>query len=213
MLTPIEDRLGFAIPVAGNLCWRASWPLLLALLVGVLLVVLSRQLPDSSAMPAGSLGDWDIPRLVAYLNGKGLGLRLVSTRADGLVAGDAFLTTTGGDWLELNELPKVPELIHRWSGTLYCLRKTETIDWSDRVAFWGDCCLDAEPFLLFGDRELLARVRAALRMQLSSRSSLGASAPFGFQSMGKSEEPGRFGGKALKPARVLTKERSRIVLD
>jgi hypothetical protein len=177
MTTAMVDRPGFSTPAVSQLFWRAGWPFLAALLAGALLAITVRQRLDSYATPAGPLDDWDIPRLVDHLNGKGLGLRLVSTRKDGLLDGDAFLTTTDRDWLDLNELPKVPQLIHRWPGTLYCQRKTGENDWSDRVAYWGDCCLEAGPFLLFGDRELLARVRAALSAPIPPGDSPAAPTP------------------------------------
>jgi hypothetical protein len=69
-------------------------------------------------------------------------------------------------------MPKVRERIHSWRGTLFCLRKSGENDWSDLVLSWGDCCLEAGPFLFFGDRELLARVRAALSALDSSGDSL-----------------------------------------
>src|SRR5262249_41093505 len=137
MTTAILDRPGFSTPDVSKLFWRAGWPFLAALLAGGLLAVTVRQRLDSYATQAGPLNDWDIPQLVAHLNAKGLGLRLVSTRKDGLLDGDAFLTTTNRDWPDLNELPKVPQLVHRWPGTLYCQRKTVEDGWSDRVAYWG----------------------------------------------------------------------------
>jgi hypothetical protein len=141
---------------------RLGGPFLAVALAGALLAVLIRQCLDSPQPSAGPPDDWSIPQLVAYLNGKGLGLRMVSTRKDGIIDQNAFLTTTDRDWKELNGVPKVQEQMHCWSGTLFCLRKASESDWPDRVRFWGDCCLEAGPFVLFGDRELLARVEAAL---------------------------------------------------
>ena len=150
------------MPDVSKLSWRAGLPVLAALLAGVVLAVSIGQRQGGPAAPAGRLDDWDIPRLVAYLNGQGLGLRMVPTRKDGIASQNAFLTTTDQDWADLNDLGKIREQIDRWRGTLYCRQKTGEKDWSDQVHYWGDCCLEAGPFIFFGDRELLARVRAAL---------------------------------------------------
>jgi hypothetical protein len=144
-----------------KLSWRACWPLLPALLAGALLTVTMAQRRDGAATPAVSLDDWDIPQLAAYLNDEGLGLRLVSTQKDGVIHHTAFLTTTDQEWIDLNHLPKTRQKIDRWQGSLYCERSPFG-DWSNQTHQWGDCCLVVGPFLLFGDRELLDRVRAAL---------------------------------------------------
>src|SRR5262249_40297666 len=103
------------------------------------------------------------PQLVAHLNGEGLPLRLVSNRKDGVVAHTAYLTITGRTWEDLIGLRVYPEEIRHWRCTLYCERGTGSEDnWSDLSQLWGDCCLVVGPFLFFGDRELLGRVRAAL---------------------------------------------------
>jgi hypothetical protein len=115
------------------------------------------------ATAAAPLDDWDVPRLVACLNGKGLGLRVVSTLKGGGGSDRlAFLTTTDQGWEELSRLPRGRPQIDRWRGTLYCERGPAGGDWADLKREWGDCCLVVGPFLLFGDRELLGRVRAAL---------------------------------------------------
>jgi hypothetical protein len=120
-------------------------------------------------IPAVPLDDWDVPRLVAHLNAEGLRLRLVPTQQDGVVAQRAFLTTTSKDWAELNCLSRIPECIDRWQGCLYCERSTtRTGSWDDQVQEWGDCCLVVGPFLFFGDRDLLERIRAALTGSLRS---------------------------------------------
>jgi hypothetical protein len=78
-----------------NLSWRAGWLLVSAFLAGAVLVLGVGPRKRGPTSPALPLDDWDIPRLVAHLNGKGLGVRAVSTEADVVVHGTAFLTTTG----------------------------------------------------------------------------------------------------------------------
>jgi hypothetical protein len=112
--------------------------------------------------PTVQMDDWDIPRLVAYLNGKGLGLRLISTYKDGAVGPAAFLTTTDKSWTDLNRLQNDPELIDMWQGILHCDCGRSGEYWSSQKRRWCDCCAIVGPFLLYGDRELLGRVCAAL---------------------------------------------------
>jgi hypothetical protein len=156
------------MPDFRNFSWRAGLPLVAALLVWTVVAVMLQLHSHCPAMPGGPSDDWDIPQLVAYLNARGLGLRLVSGRKDGLLEREAFLTTTDRSWADLNELPKVRQFLHLWSGTLFCQRKRGESDRSSARENWGDCYLETGPFLLFGDRELLARVRAAFGPPLLS---------------------------------------------
>jgi hypothetical protein len=148
--------------IGNELSGRACWPLLAALLAGALLAVWARQRTSGPAAPAPPLDGWDIPRLAAHLNGEGLGLRMVATQKDGAVHQTAFLTTTGKGWEDLNRLPKDLNQINRWQGTLYCERVPGGDGWPGLAHPSDDCCLVVGPFLLYGDRELLGRVRAAL---------------------------------------------------
>jgi len=142
--------------------WRACWFLVPALLAGVLLVFCNRQGSDHTARPVVPLDDWGIRQLAAFLNDEGLGLRLVVTGNDAACP-NAFMTTTNKGWEELNGLVKHPERIGDWQGVLYCehaqgLQAT----WPSMTPHWGGCCLVVGPFLFFGDKQLLGRVRAAL---------------------------------------------------
>lgn len=149
--------------VESKLFWRAFWPLASSLVAGALLVHFVRQRTGGPATAAAPLDDWDVPRLVDFLNGKGLGLRVVSTLKDnGGTDRMAFLTTTDQGWEELSRLPRGRSQVERWRGTLYCERGPAGGDWADLKRQWGDCCLVAGPFLLYGDRALLGRLRAAM---------------------------------------------------
>jgi hypothetical protein len=133
---------------------RLSWFLVPALLAGVLLVFWTGLGRDHTASPVVPLHDWDIPRLVAFLNEEGM---------DVVLCPNAFLTTTNKGWEELNALVKQPEGIEQWQGVLYCehVQSVEATRLS-RTQPWGDCCLIVGPCLFFCDPQLLARVRAAL---------------------------------------------------
>jgi hypothetical protein len=158
-----------------NFSWRAGLPLLAAFFVGALLAISLGHRSGRSPTPDWPSDDWDIPQLVTFLNGKGLGLRLVSPRMDGLLLErDAFLTTTDREWSDFNVLPRVPERIQRWRGTLYCKLKKGENGGFDLGVNEGDCCLEAGPFVLFGDPALLARVRAAFNEPVTSEGSAAA---------------------------------------
>jgi hypothetical protein len=105
------------------------------------------------------LDAWDVPQLVDHLRQQGLELRVVATQDSGPPRHNGYLTTTDRKWQELNLMLKVPEQAEQWRGALYVERCHNT---DIRVQCWGDCCLVAGPFVFFGDRELLARVRDAL---------------------------------------------------
>src|SRR5262249_49698610 len=133
------------------------------LVAGALFIHDVGQRTGSPATAVAPPDDWDIPRLVAYLNSKGLGLRVGSVRSGGGgTAKGAFLTTPGKGGGEPSRPRRDPSAIDRWWGTLICERVPSFTDWDDLTRQWGDCCLEVGPFLLFGDRELLGRVRAAL---------------------------------------------------
>jgi hypothetical protein len=150
------------MPVSNKLSWRVGWPLLHTLLAAALLAVWVGYRISSSIPSAEALDGWDIPRLVAYLNGEGLGLRMVATQKESAVCRTAFLTTTSKEWGILNRLYKDPRLIDSWQGTVYCELGPGGNDWIGLTRQWGDYCLVVGPFLLYGDRTLLDRIRVAL---------------------------------------------------
>jgi hypothetical protein len=147
---------------ASNGYLRACRLLLPVFLAVALLTVAIDGRKEEAATPGGPPDDWDVPQLVAYLNGKGLGVRAVPTVRDGAIRDSAFLTTTSQPWNAFNRLRKDPEQIDQWQGTLYCERAPHWESWGDPFLQGGDCCLVVGPFFLFGDPALLGRVRDAL---------------------------------------------------
>jgi hypothetical protein len=147
--------------VKGIASWRR--PALVLALAALLAAALVGARLRRAAQPTLDLSGWDVPRLVEHLRGRGLPLRAVSTIKDGPIGNSAYLTTTDRSWRELNLLFAAPEQIDHWQGTLYCERVRPRGSRDEQAALWGDCCLLVEPFLFFGDRELLLKVREALR--------------------------------------------------
>src|SRR5262245_35867860 len=120
--------------------------------------------PEQPPAARPDLEHWDVPRLAEYLRSRGLTFRLVPIDQGGTnVADNAYLTTTGETWEELDGLPKIRERIDDWAGTVYCERVNQPGRRDLQIKDWGDCALKVGPFIFFGDRGLLARLRNALR--------------------------------------------------
>jgi hypothetical protein len=109
-----------------------------------------------------SMEGWEVSDVARHLAARGLKLRAVSTARRTRGSRSVVLTTTSKGWEELNHLPKAAECIDRWQGTVYCERPASPDSREAQLRLWGDCCLVAGPFVLFGDRTLLARIHDAL---------------------------------------------------
>lgn len=139
----------------------------LALLSGLALVGAwawhgaSRTRPVSGPELAG----WDVPRLVQRLDERGVRVRCLSSSAHYPSRTNAYLTTTDLSFAQIDRLPKRLKDVERlWEGTLYCQAFGDP-EARDRFAEqWAgpDGPPVVGPFVFFGDRKLLARVRAAL---------------------------------------------------
>jgi hypothetical protein len=81
---------------------------------------------------------------------------------------NAYLSTTEKTGAELYWLVKDRTEMHRWAGVVYCERVQYPEDREGMVKLWADCGLRVGPFVFFGDPELLARIRTALRAASSS---------------------------------------------
>ena len=143
---------------------RRSWRYLLLcspfVVVAFLMVPFGKHhaVPVPPSLP---LDRWDIPQLAAYLNEAGVALHTESVQKNGNLGQRAFLTTAKKDWEDLNGLTKDAKQIAHWRGIVYCERP-RLMDVADLTHQWGDRCLAVEPFLFYGDAELLARIKAAL---------------------------------------------------
>ncbi len=54
-------------------------------------------------------------------------------------------------------------MIDEWQGTVYCEKWLNASGRNFQAAIWGDCCLQAGPYLFFGDRTILAEIHLALQ--------------------------------------------------
>jgi hypothetical protein len=111
--------------------------------------------------PTVCMDGWSVPDLVRHLEARGLGLCAMPTWKGGTVIHNAFLTVPGKLFEELAGLPKDRASLDRWAGVVYC-EECPRIAARDLQCLWGDCSLRAGPFVFFGDRDLLGRIREAL---------------------------------------------------
>jgi hypothetical protein len=130
------------------------------LAMALLVASLSQHLGNHPAVPR-SLDDWDVCELADHLNEAGLKVQLQSTRNDGRIFHNAYLTTGHKEWEELNRLgiDPGPSRIYQWRGIVYCERagkgRLEPPQWEDHLLVIG-------PFWFCGDAELLERISAIL---------------------------------------------------
>jgi hypothetical protein len=63
-----------------------------------------------------------------------------------------------------NERSQPPrrEAVDRWRGPVFCERVVQAGSRDLQIEMGGDACLVVDPFVFFGDRDLLARIRDAL---------------------------------------------------
>jgi hypothetical protein len=162
-------------------------PLLTAALAGLALSVgWQRPATESPGEPPMlCLDGWSVPDLVRHLEARGLGLCAVPTpRKGGPLGRNAFLAPPGKTIDELDGLIKDPAYIARWRGVVYCEEYLRA-DARNLEGEWGDCFLLAGPFVFFGDRELLSRIRDALRENPSGEGSRSGTVPPGHQCITK----------------------------
>jgi len=129
--------------------------LLILCLLGLLL---SQSLITYESSPSARIAD--LHELAVHLRQKGLDLRGVSSRGDGLWLNTVYLTTTEKNDMEIRGLAVHPSKVDQWKGTVIvfsdnALRPHDTED-------WGENCLHRDSFLFFGDKDLLVEIAKAL---------------------------------------------------
>jgi hypothetical protein len=140
---------------------RAPVLVALTLLVG-LAIVACWKTPSAPEPTEARMAGWDVPDLVAYLQGRGLPLHLSPTGPGANTRINAYLTTTAKPGAELYWLLKDRRAMQCWAGVVYCERPRHYEAREVAVDEWAECGLRAGPFVFFGDPVLLARIRTAL---------------------------------------------------
>jgi hypothetical protein len=101
--------------------------------------------------------------MASFLRGKLPGARVVSTRADGRIDRSFLLTLGDLEDEKLRKLPRVADRAEEWHGTVLC---EWLVNWEPAELFleqWGENAYARPPFVFFGDKRLLARIKEVLR--------------------------------------------------
>ncbi len=141
----------------------AVWPVVLAALAALGLAW-SGQRPAADGPGEASfvrLDGWGLPELLRHLEARGLGLHALPTFQGGSLDRSAYLTVPGKSLEEVKYLVMDPGRIHRWTGVVFC-EDCPRLDARNLEVLGTDCSLRVGPFIFFGDRDLLARIRGAL---------------------------------------------------
>jgi hypothetical protein len=110
-----------------------------------------------------AMDNWKFEDIAWHLRRNGLELRVVPTPPNNPLWVSAYLTTTNKSVEQLSILPAEPERIADWNGTVNCRLSISGAAGDSPASNWGDCWMRVGPFLLFGDRDLMARIRNTLR--------------------------------------------------
>jgi hypothetical protein len=118
---------------------------------------------DSEVPVAAAPKNLDGPQLLSRLRAKRLNLHVVSAKrdTDDLRHG-FFLSDRSRSWSSLCNVPRLPECIERWTGTVYVERRWSHEKVQPSFKSWGSNGLIVGRLILFGDPQMLARIRDAL---------------------------------------------------
>ena len=133
------------------------------LLVTILLV--ERQFHSGAERLIDTTG-WSMRHFVEHCEQKGLQLRVIPIAHNGNLDWGAFLTEDqNATWNSLQQKMMLVERIADWRGTVQLtptvFRTEEGV--ADLLFQWGECGWRIGDFLLFGDQEVIQRVRSACR--------------------------------------------------
>jgi hypothetical protein len=105
---------------------------------------------------------WRLAEFIDHLHAQGIHLRVITDRPDGPCCNAAVLTEDPDEtWSSCQKKPKVVERIGRWRGSIWvqridCSTDTESLLWQ-----WGEYGCRIGNFLLFGDKQIIDRIRRA----------------------------------------------------
>ena len=101
--------------------------------------------------------------LAVFLKEKIPPARIVSTRTDGQIDRSFFLTVRETDENTLRSLPRAAERAEEWRGVVLCEWLVNQEQAGLSAEQWGEHGLELPPFVFFGDKELLRKIKDAFR--------------------------------------------------
>ena len=102
---------------------------------------------------------WKLRDFVDHLDDRGLRLRVVPSRADGLWADNVYLTSNpDATWQDFQLKNQSPERLNQWWGAVWLHRIGPATDVEARLHAWQGSGSRIDDFLLFGDPKLIKRI-------------------------------------------------------
>jgi hypothetical protein len=110
-----------------------------------------------------------VTELVELLSQDAPDLHVIPLATNGELEFGIFVCNQSHSLERLMRLPRTPDAADRWHGVVCCTRSSlarpENRDLIDEFVFqdWGDHGMRIEPFLFFGDPDLLRRINQIIR--------------------------------------------------
>lgn len=90
--------------------------------------------------------------------------RAVPTAKYGSLDLGMYLCTDSRSWLELSRLLHTSKQAYKWKGVVHCERIGNVISFPEtEMQVWGEHALRIEPFVFFGDADMLRRIDKVIR--------------------------------------------------
>jgi hypothetical protein len=136
----------------------------LCLLALALALALSAALRPSSRHKVPAPG-WRLAEFIDHLRAQGIQFRVIPDRPDGPCCNAAFLTEDPDEtWLSCQKKSKTVERIVQWRGSIWVKRIDRYTDTEGLLWQWGEYGCRIGNFLLFGDKQIVDRIRRAFHL-------------------------------------------------
>jgi hypothetical protein len=132
----------------------------------LVVTVLAHQLYQSQSDRRLDTRGKSLPDVILHLQECGMRLTVVPTAKHGTLSESegVYLTQdASATWAAMQQKKRVVECIHEWRGTVWLGRDHSYLDAESELTQWGEHGCRIGDFLLFGDKRLLDRIRAACR--------------------------------------------------